>query len=184
MTVWGTPYLLKDICSACLHKPYPGARGVNLIIKLHKRTNFLFNCFSNEQSELWASWKSTVWVLSGTGCLLVSLFFLVEDDSWDLALTSFSCRKEFPFVYIIWSDLLRAKKYISVTHLNKYYWIMIFLFYSQFKINTYTSSSLSLLPLQIALKRSWKIILPASLRLNIRVLLRKPLLLHNHTFLY
>lgn len=27
VTTGGQPYLLKDICSACLHKPYPGAGG-------------------------------------------------------------------------------------------------------------------------------------------------------------
>ena len=77
---------------------------VNLIIKLHKRANFLFNHFCNEQWELWASWKPILWVLSGASCVLISLFFLVEHGSWDPALTSFSVMQDLPFSVIVSQD--------------------------------------------------------------------------------
>lgn len=84
---------------------------VNLIIKLHKRANFLFNHFCNERRELWASWKPILWVLSGASCVLISLCFLVEHGSWDPALTSFSVMKDLPFSVIVSKDCVSFEQY-------------------------------------------------------------------------
>lgn len=57
-------------------------RGVNLIIRQHKRANFLFNHFGNEQREPGASWKSTVCVLSRGRYVLIISILQVDEGIW------------------------------------------------------------------------------------------------------